>query len=116
MFETAGLRANTALLNSIGIGHVNMVSRLLGLYLIDRLSTKVLLCTSGLFSCIIAQPGFLRLLYELAWHAGAHFSSVFGSRHGAGDSDMGIYFEIFPQSSAVRIIRWAVLPTGYRRL
>jgi sugar porter (SP) family MFS transporter len=43
IFEEAGLGANTALLNSVGIGLTNLIFTLLGLYLIDRLGRRVLM-------------------------------------------------------------------------
>lgn len=43
IFEEAGLGASTALLSSIGIGVVNLVFTLLGVFLIDRLGRKQLM-------------------------------------------------------------------------
>jgi len=43
IFESAGLEANTALLSSIGIGVVNLLFTLLGVFLIDRVGRKKLM-------------------------------------------------------------------------
>lgn len=43
IFESAGLGASTALLQSVGIGVVNLVFTLLGMYLIDRVGRKLLM-------------------------------------------------------------------------
>jgi len=43
IFESAGLEANTALLSSIGIGIVNLLFTLLGVFLIDRVGRKKLM-------------------------------------------------------------------------
>ncbi len=43
IFETAGLGASTALLSSIGIGVVNLIFTLLGVFLIDKLGRRQLL-------------------------------------------------------------------------
>ncbi|SDS23030.1 sugar porter family MFS transporter [Gramella sp. MAR_2010_147] len=43
IFESAGLGASTALLSSIGIGVVNLLFTLLGVFLIDRLGRKQLM-------------------------------------------------------------------------
>jgi len=48
IFETAGLGESTALLSSIGIGVVNLIFTLLGVYLIDRLGRKQLLTIGGI--------------------------------------------------------------------
>jgi len=43
IFESAGLEANTALLSSIGIGVVNLLFTLLGVFLIDKVGRKKLM-------------------------------------------------------------------------
>lgn len=43
IFESAGLGASTALLQSVGIGLVNLVFTLLGMFLIDRVGRKLLM-------------------------------------------------------------------------
>ncbi|MEL6194978.1 MAG: MFS transporter, partial [Bacteroidota bacterium] len=43
IFEKAGLGESTALLSSIGIGVVNLLATLAGLYLIDKLGRKILM-------------------------------------------------------------------------
>ena len=48
IFESAGLGESTALLSSIGIGVVNLIFTLLGVFLIDRLGRKQLLFMGSL--------------------------------------------------------------------
>ena len=43
IFESAGLASSTALLSSVGIGLVNLVFTMLGIYLIDRAGRKQLM-------------------------------------------------------------------------
>ncbi|MFO7825813.1 MAG: sugar porter family MFS transporter [Cyclobacterium sp.] len=43
VFEMAGISAESALLSTVGIGAVNMVATLVGLYLIDRIGRKKLM-------------------------------------------------------------------------
>lgn len=43
IFETAGLRSDSALLSSIGIGLVNIIFTLIGMYMIDRTGRRTLI-------------------------------------------------------------------------
>lgn len=82
IFEEAGLGAKTALLSSIGIGIINLIFTLIGVYLIDRLGRRKLMIFGSLgyiFSLSmvatsfylnwtgLAVPGFLFLF--IASHA-----------------------------------------------
>ncbi len=82
IFEEAGLGAKTALLSSIGIGFINLVFTLIGVYLIDRLGRRKLMIFGSIgyiFSLSmvaasfylnwtgLAVPGFLFLF--IASHA-----------------------------------------------
>lgn len=82
IFEEAGLGAKTALLSSIGIGFINLIFTLIGVYLIDRLGRRKLMIFGSLgyiFSLSmvatsfylnwtgLAVPGFLFLF--IASHA-----------------------------------------------
>jgi sugar porter (SP) family MFS transporter len=82
IFEEAGLGAKTALLSSIGIGFINLIFTLIGVYLIDRLGRRKLMIFGSIgyiFSLSmvatsfylnwtgLAVPGFLFLF--IASHA-----------------------------------------------
>ncbi|KAB1156948.1 sugar porter family MFS transporter [Flavobacterium luteum] len=82
IFEEAGLGAKTALLSSIGIGFINLIFTLIGVYLIDRLGRRKLMIFGSIgyiFSLSmvatsfylnwtgLAVPGFLFLF--IAAHA-----------------------------------------------
>ena len=59
IFEAAGLAASTALLSSVGIGAVNLVFTMLGIYLIDRAGRKTLL--------IYGSIGYITTLSIVSW-------------------------------------------------
>ncbi len=59
IFELTGLAAKTALLQSIGIGVTNLVFTFVGLWLIDRLGRRTLLC--------IGSFGYIASLGLVAW-------------------------------------------------
>lgn len=48
IFEMAGISAESALLSTVGIGAVNMVATMLGLFLIDRIGRKKLMYTGSI--------------------------------------------------------------------
>ena len=64
IFESAGLEASTSLLSSVGIGAVNLVFTLLGMYLIDRSGRKKLM--------LIGSIGYILSLGAVSWA----FSSI----------------------------------------
>lgn len=59
IFEAAGLEAGTALLSSVGIGTVNLVFTMLGMYLIDISGRKMLM--------LIGSFGYILTLAAVAW-------------------------------------------------
>ncbi|MCB0564001.1 MAG: sugar porter family MFS transporter [Phaeodactylibacter sp.] len=98
IFETAGLGANTALLSSIGIGIINMVFTLLGLYLIDRLGRKVLMYI-GSFGYIVSLS-LVSSAFFMNWHGITVpiFFFLFIAAHAIGQGTVIWVFisEIFP--------------------
>ncbi|MBK8547792.1 MAG: sugar porter family MFS transporter [Saprospiraceae bacterium] len=59
IFEMAGLQANTALLSSTGIGLVNLVFTILGMYFIDKMGRRLLM--------IVGSIGYIVTLSVIAW-------------------------------------------------
>jgi len=59
VFELAGLSSSTALLSSAGIGLVNLVATLLGMFLIDRAGRKTLM--------LIGSIGYILSLGAVSW-------------------------------------------------
>ncbi|MBO6537629.1 MAG: sugar porter family MFS transporter [Balneolaceae bacterium] len=98
IFEAAGLAASTALLSSVGIGAVNLVFTMLGIYLIDKAGRKTLL--------IYGSIGYITTLSIVSWafYTGAGgivvVLGVFGfiASHAAGQGAIIWVFisEIFP--------------------
>ncbi|AFL86081.1 MFS transporter, sugar porter family [Belliella baltica DSM 15883] len=74
VFESAGISTETALISTIGIGAINLVATMLGLYLIDKLGRKMLM--------YIGSVGYIISLSLMAY-------SYFG---GAIDSSLLPYF------------------------
>lgn len=98
IFEAAGLAQSTALLSSVGIGAINLVFTMLGIYLIDRAGRKTLL--------IYGSIGYITTLSVVSWafytEAGGFVVvlGVFGfiASHAAGQGAIIWVFisEIFP--------------------
>jgi SP family arabinose:H+ symporter-like MFS transporter len=97
IFELAGLGAEAALLQSVGIGVTNLVFTLLGLWLIDRIGRRTLL--------FIGSFGYIASLGLVAWSFfTAHFAYVplfifaFIAAHAVGQGAVIWVFisEIFP--------------------
>ena len=62
IFETAGLRTDSALLSSIGIGLVNIIFTLIGMYMIDRTGRRTLIKIGSIgyiFSLTMVGVSFL---------------------------------------------------------
>ena len=59
IFEMAGLGASTALLSSTGVGLINLIFTMLGIYLIDRAGRKTLMFWGSI--------GYIASLSALAW-------------------------------------------------
>jgi sugar porter (SP) family MFS transporter len=66
VFEDAGIATEDALLSTIGIGLINLLATLLGLYLIDRLGRKILM--------IIGSIGYIISLSLMAY---SYFGTAF---------------------------------------
>lgn len=98
IFELAGLKASTSLLSSVGIGAVNLVFTLLGMYLIDRSGRKKLM--------LLGSVGYILSLSSVAWafSSGAEgfyvvvFLFAFIASHAIGQGAVIWVFisEIFP--------------------
>ena len=68
IFESAGLASSTALLSSVGIGLVNLVFTMLGIYLIDRAGRKQLM--------LYGSIGYIVTLSVVSW---AFYTGVGGT-------------------------------------
>ncbi|MGD9265227.1 MAG: sugar porter family MFS transporter [Lysobacterales bacterium] len=100
VFELAGLDASSALLSTAGIGLVNLVTTLLGMYLIDRVGRKKLM--------FIGSIGYIVSLATVAWafatDAGGmmvvFFVFTFIASHAVGQGAVIWVFiaEIFPNN------------------
>lgn len=98
VFELAGLTASSSLLSTAGIGLVNLVATMLGLYLIDKAGRKKLL--------IIGSIGYLVSLCVVTWAFAANLSGItvvlfiflFIAAHAVGQGAVIWVFiaEIFP--------------------
>lgn len=102
VFEMAGIDQESALLSTIGIGVVNMVSTLIGLYLIDRIGRKKLM--------LIGSIGYIisLLLMAYSFSGGAISSSylpffvfIFIASHAVGQGSVIWVFisEVFPNET-----------------
>ena len=69
IFEMAGLGASTALLSSTGVGLVNLIFTLFGVYLIDRAGRRQLM--------IYGSIGYILTLSALAWAFLSGASGIF---------------------------------------
>jgi sugar porter (SP) family MFS transporter len=104
VFELAGLSAGSALLSTAGIGVVNVVATLLGLYLIDRAGRRSLM--------LIGSIGYIVSLATVAWAFGSDagglvvvfFVFLFIASHAVGQGAVIWVFiaEIFPNSVRTR--------------
>ncbi len=98
IFEEAGLAENTSLLSSIGIGVVNLLFTLLGIYLIDRVGRKKLMYI-GSFGYIISLS-LVAAAFFLNWQGLAVpiFLFLFIAAHAIGQGAVIWVFisEIFP--------------------
>ncbi|WP_200976767.1 sugar porter family MFS transporter [Echinicola sp. 20G] len=102
VFEMAGIDQESALLSTIGIGAVNMVATMLGLYLIDRIGRKKLM--------LIGSIGYIVSLILIAYSfsGGAIspsylpiFVFVFIASHAVGQGSVIWVFisEVFPNET-----------------
>ncbi|KQB42007.1 MFS transporter, sugar porter family [Flavobacterium daejeonense] len=122
IFEEAGLGAKTALLSSIGIGFINLLFTLIGVYLIDRLGRKKLMFFGSIgyiFSLSMVAASFF-----LGWTGMAVpiFLFVFIAAHAIGQGAVIWVFisEIFPNhlrasgqsfGSSVHWVLAAIIPS-----
>ena len=100
VFEAAGLGARTALLNSVGIGVVNLVFTFLGLALIDRLGRRTLMYAGSVG--YVVSLSLVAAAFWLGWSplAVPAFLFVFIAAHALGQGTVIWVFiaEIFPQA------------------
>ncbi len=98
IFQEAGLGESTALLSSIGIGVVNLVFTLMGIFLIDRLGRKVLMYIGSVG--YIISLGLVSAAFFLGWTGMAVpvFLFFFIASHAIGQGAVIWVFisEIFP--------------------
>ena len=98
IFQEAGLGESTALLSSIGIGAINLVFTLIGVFLIDRLGRKVLMYIGSVG--YIISLSLVALAFFLKWQGIAVpiFLFLFVASHAIGQGAVIWVFisEIFP--------------------
>lgn len=122
IFEEAGLGAKTALLSSIGIGFVNLIFTLIGVYLIDRLGRRKLMIFGSLG--YIFSLSMVAISFYLSWTGMAvpMFLFVFIASHAIGQGAVIWVFisEIFPNhlrasgqsfGSSVHWVLAAIIPS-----
>lgn len=122
IFEEAGIGAKTALLSSIGIGFINLIFTLIGVYLIDRLGRRKLM----LFGSIgyIFSLSMVATSFYLNWTGLAvpGFLFLFIASHAIGQGAVIWVFisEIFPNhlrasgqsfGSSVHWVLAAIIPS-----
>lgn len=122
IFEEAGLGESTALLSSIGIGAINMLFTLLGVFLIDRLGRKQLMYIGSVG--YIISLSLVSCAFFFGWQGMAVpiFLFVFIAAHAIGQGTVIWVFisEIFPNhlrasgqsfGSSVHWILAAIIPS-----
>ncbi|MGB6151489.1 MAG: sugar porter family MFS transporter [Pricia sp.] len=122
IFEEAGLGESTALLSSIGIGAINMLFTLLGVYLIDRLGRKQLMYVGSVGYIISLSLVSCAFFFEWQGLSVPIFLFVFIAAHAIGQGTVIWVFisEIFPNhlrgsgqsfGSSVHWILAAIIPS-----
>lgn len=98
IFQEAGLGESTALLSSIGIGVVNLVFTLLGVFLIDRLGRKVLMYIGSIGYIISLSLVAMAFFFHWEGMAVPLFLFLFIASHAIGQGAVIWVFisEIFP--------------------
>ncbi|MCM4155464.1 sugar porter family MFS transporter [Gramella sp. AN32] len=98
IFEEAGLEADTSLLSSIGIGLVNLLFTLLGIYLIDRVGRRLLMYIGSVGYIISLTLVSCAFLFEWQSLAVPVFLFLFIASHAVGQGAVIWVFisEIFP--------------------
>lgn len=98
IFQEAGLGESTALLSSIGIGVVNLIFTLLGVFLIDKLGRKVLMYIGSVGYIISLSLVAMAFLFHWEGIAVPVFLFLFIAAHAIGQGAVIWVFisEIFP--------------------
>jgi sugar porter (SP) family MFS transporter len=98
IFQEAGLGESTALLSSIGIGVVNLVFTLLGVFLIDKLGRKVLMYIGSIGYIISLSLVGMAFIFNWDGMAVPIFLFLFIAAHAIGQGAVIWVFisEIFP--------------------
>lgn len=98
IFQEAGLGESTALLSSIGIGVVNLIFTLLGVFLIDRLGRKILMYIGSVGYIISLSLVAMAFFFNWGGIAVPAFLFLFIAAHAIGQGAVIWVFisEIFP--------------------
>ena len=98
IFQEAGLGESTALLSSIGIGAINLVFTLIGVFLIDRLGRKVLMYIGSVGYIISLSLVAMAFFFHWQGMAVPIFLFLFIAAHAIGQGAVIWVFisEIFP--------------------
>lgn len=98
IFQEAGLGESTALLSSIGIGVVNLIFTLLGVFLIDRLGRKILMYIGSVGYIISLSLVAMAFFFNWEGIAVPVFLFLFIAAHAIGQGAVIWVFisEIFP--------------------
>ena len=98
IFQEAGLGESTALLSSIGIGVVNLIFTLLGVFLIDKLGRKVLMYIGSVGYIISLSLVAMAFFFHWGGMAVPIFLFLFIAAHAIGQGAVIWVFisEIFP--------------------
>ncbi|MCG9791365.1 sugar porter family MFS transporter [Flavobacterium algicola] len=98
IFQEAGLGESTALLSSIGIGIVNLIFTLLGVFLIDKLGRKVLMYIGSIGYIISLSLVAMAFFFHWGGMAVPVFLFLFIAAHAIGQGAVIWVFisEIFP--------------------
>ena len=98
IFQEAGLGESTALLSSIGIGVVNLIFTLLGVFLIDRLGRKILMYIGSVGYIISLTLVAMAFFFHWGGIAVPVFLFLFIAAHAIGQGAVIWVFisEIFP--------------------
>ena len=98
IFQEAGLGESTALLSSIGIGVVNLIFTLLGVFLIDKLGRKILMYIGSVGYIISLSLVAMAFFFQWGGIAVPVFLFLFIAAHAIGQGAVIWVFisEIFP--------------------
>ena len=111
IFEEAGLGESTALLSSIGIGFVNLIFTLIGVFLIDRLGRKTLMYIGSIGYIISLTLVACAFFFGWSGMAVPLFLFVFIASHAVGQGAVIWVFisEIFPNHLHLLLYRLMVI-------